>query len=84
MWGGTLSVYYAFTKVENGDMVCFAFNNSSIVFIRKEYLNNQQWDYFGAIGGNGTDWNILPRTFEEHYMWGGTYTLNRSWVDGEM
>lgn len=82
-WGYTLSEYYAFAKVENGDMVCFVFNNNNVVFIRKEYLNNQRWDSFSAQG-SGTDWNILPRNFEEYYSYGGTYTINRSWVDGEL
>ena len=79
-WGGTLSVYYAFAKVENGDMICFAFNNDIIVFIRKEYLNNGWWDSFHAYGGNGDDWNIMPRSFEEYWNWGGRYTFNRSWL----
>lgn len=78
----TLSEYYAFAKVD-GDMVCFAFNNQMVVFIRKEYLNKQYWDSYSAEG-SGTDWNILPRNFEDKYMYGGTYTINRSWVDGEL
>ena len=82
MWGGTLSTYYAFSKID-GDMLCFAFNNSSLGFIRREYLNNGWWSSFDAMG-EGRDWNIVPRTFIEYWNYGGEYTINRSWVDGEM
>lgn len=81
-WGGTPGTKVVFKK-ENDDWICVGYNNSNVCFIRQSNLNNGSYDSFEDNGYGNDAWNILPHSAYSYWT-ESSYTINRSWVNGEI